>query len=69
MLIELYDTKLLNLDRDDPIWLDPPELYDMFTDFVQGQIDVVYDLTRYDMEEIKKGAKKKVLAAGKRKKS
>ena len=44
----LYDTKRLIGRPDDPYWLDPPELVEAFTDFVQDWLDVAWDMAHDD---------------------
>jgi hypothetical protein len=50
MLQVLYDTKRLIGRPDDPYWADPPELIEVFTDFVQDWLDVAWDMAHDDQE-------------------
>jgi hypothetical protein len=50
MLQVLYDTKRLVGDPDDPYWLDPPELVEAFTDFVEEWLDVAWGMAHNAQE-------------------
>jgi hypothetical protein len=46
----LYETKRLIGDPQSRYWLDPPELAEAFTDFVEGWLDIAWDVARDDQE-------------------
>lgn len=48
----LYDKHhLFPFDPDDSYWLDPPDLDEAFTDFIQAWLDVAWDMARDDADD------------------